>query len=374
MNFEPLRNYIDQMPERGIYGCAIRVWKDHQPIFAHCSGEAEHGKPIRGDETYWLYSSTKVVTATAVMQLLGKGVLSLDDRVSDYLPAYRHLSVLDGDTVRPARTEMTIRHLLTMSGGLNYNYDAPVIRECIREYGSSASTVQIAEALASQPLDFDPGAHFQYSFCHDVLGAIIEVAAGERFGEYVHQNIIAPLDIENLTFHPSDQQMQRLAARYSWDKGNHPVEMDRFSMKCRMSDAYESGGAGLMGDADSYIRFIDALANGGVGKNGAQILTPGLIDLMRTDQLNEIQKRDFARRFGLKGYSYGLGVRTLIDASKSKSPKGEFGWDGAAGAWVMIDPQNHLAAFYVQHVLDCGKAYKEYHPQIRNLIYEGIQG
>ena len=92
------------------------------------------------------------------------------------------------------------------------------------------------------------------------------------------------------------------------------------------------------------------------------------------DQLNEIQKRDFARRFGLKGYSYGLGVRTLIDASKSKSPKGEFGWDGAAGAWVMIDPQNHLAAFYVQHVLDCGKAYKEYHPQIRNLIYDGIQG
>ena len=95
---------------------------------------------------------------------------------------------------------------------------------------------------------------------------------------------------------------------------------------------------------------------------------------MRTDQLNETQKRDFARRFGLKGYSYGLGVRTLIDAAKSKSPRGEFGWDGAAGAWVMIDPQNHLAAFYVQHVLDCGKAYREYHPQIRNLIYDGLQG
>lgn len=374
MNFEPLKDYLNRLSELGIPECEIRVWKDHQMVFAHCCGAAERGRSMQGNAAYWLYSATKVVTATAVMQLLGKHVLSLDDRVSDYLPAYAHLTVIDGKAVRPASTQMTIRHLLTMCGGLNYDCNASAIRECVQRYGQSAGTVQIVEALAAQPLDFDPGAHFQYSLCHDVLAAIVEVAAGEKFSEYVNRNIIAPLEIENMTFHPSKAQLQRLAARYYWDRENHPVEIERESLKFRFSDAYESGGAGLLSDADSYIRFIDALANGGVGKNGARILTPELIDLMRSDQLNEIQKRDFADRFVRPGYSYGLGVRTLVDPTKSKSPKGEFGWDGAAGAWVMIDPENHVAAFYVQHVLDCETAYLDYHPHIRDLIYDGLQG
>lgn len=372
MNFKPLEAYLDQLVNLGIPGCTMRIWKDHEQIYAHSSGEAEHGRPMRGDETYWMYSATKIVTATAVMQLVEKGLLHLDDPVCNYLPAYRHLTVRDGKNVRPASTVMTIRHLLTMCGGLNYDCESQAFRDCVARCGSAASTIRVVEALATQPLDFDPGTHFQYSLCHDVLAAVIEKATGVRFSEYVNQCIIRRLGISDMTFHPTEAQLQRLAARYYWDRENHPVEMERRSLKFRFSSEYESGGAGLLSDADGYILFADALANGGIGKNGERILQQETIDLMRSDQLNAVTGRDFANRFIRPGYSYGLGVRTLVDETKSKSPRGEFGWDGAAGAWVMIDPKNHLAALYIQHVLDCETVYLKYHPHIRDLVYEGL--
>lgn len=94
---------------------------------------------------------------------------------------------------------------------------------------------------------------------------------------------------------------------------------------------------------------------------------------MRQDQLNETSKKDFDL-FGRKGYSYGLGVRTLIERENSgvKSPLGEFGWDGAAGAYAVIDVENQLAIFYIQHVMNCGYVYDVIHPKVRDLTYEAL--
>lgn len=377
MNFKALENYLDHLLELGVPGCELRVWKDHHQIFAHCSGEAEAGRAMQGNEIYWVYSATKVVTATAVLQLIESGDLSLNDLVSDYLPAYKHLNVLDKGIVRPAKTEMTIKHLLTMCSGLNYDCNSQAVKDCIQHYGASASTIQVVQSFAAQPLDFDPGTHWQYSLSHDVLAAIIEVVTGIKFSDYINLNIIQPLGIENMTFHPTAQQIQRLAARYYWDGENHLVEVEKEHLNTmrffQLSDAYESGGAGLLSDAESYIRFADALANGGVGKNGARILTPAYIDLMRMDHLDAETAKDFANKVVRPGYSYGLGVRTLVDESKSRSAKGEFGWDGTAGAWTLIDPQNRIAAFYVQHVIGWLAPQLEYQPRIRDLIYEGLQ-
>lgn len=137
------------------------------------------------------------------------------------------------------------------------------------------------------------------------------------------------------------------------------------------SDRYESGGAGLCGDAASYLLFADAIANDGVGKTGARILRRETIDLWRTPQLTGASKADFDA-LGRTGYSYALGVRVLTDPSTSRGPAGEFGWDSAAAAWVMLDPDHHLCVLFTPHVLDCGRAYVEYHPAMRDLIYEGM--
>ena len=374
MNFDSLSRYLDALPEKGVPGCDMTVWVDHKPVYRRMAGEGRPGKPMDGTETYWLYSATKVFTMTAAMICVEKGLLKLDDPVSKYLPEYASLTVREGETVRPAKTVMTVEHLMSMQGGLDYELSTPALRACYKQYGANATTRQVAAALASQPLNFDPGTHMRYSLCHDVTAAVIEAASGRPFGEFVHENIAAPLGMKTMTFHPTPEQAARVAACYQWDQKERPQPRNPMINPYRLqSEAYESGGAGLFGDLDSYILLTDALANDGVGANGARILSRASIDELRRDRQTGNCRADFDA-MGKAGYSYGLGVRTLVDGSRSRSPIGEFGWDGAAGAWTMIDPDRHIAAFYIQHVHNCGRAFGEFHPAIRDLIYEGLDG
>ena len=127
-------------------------------------------KPLTKSNTYWLYSASKVITCTALMQLVDKGSIGLDDPVSKYLPEYKEMMVKDGSSVRKAENAMTIRHLLTMQSGLNYDLMAPSIRKLLKEKDNKATTREIIGALANEPLDFEPGTRYQYSLSHDVLG------------------------------------------------------------------------------------------------------------------------------------------------------------------------------------------------------------
>lgn len=371
MSFQALTAYLDSLSDRGVPGCGLTVWQEHRPIYRHTTGERTPGVSMDGSETYWLYSCTKVLTMTAATQLIERGLLQLDDPVSDYLPAYAHLMVNDGGEIRPAKTVMTIEHLMTMQGGLDYDLNVPAIRRCL-EADPNASTRQLAEAFARKPLNFDPGTHFRYSLCHDVVAAVVEVASNQRFSDYVRENITGPLGMKTATFHPSSAEFARMAARYHWNEREQPILEDNTVNPYRLTPAHESGGAGLVSDLDSYILLADALANDGVGCSGARILFPASIDAMRQNRLTGPSRTDYDTLCNKVGYGYGLGVRTLTDAASSRSPLGEFGWDGAAGAWMMIDPEHRLAAFYVQHVMSCGRAFAEFHPTIRNLIYEGL--
>ena len=366
MDFSRLTEYLNHLPAEGVPGCEMVVWKDHREIYRHTAGEA------KGGETYWLYSATKVLTMTVTMQLIEKGVLRLSDPVSEYLPAYSCLTVQDGDTVRPAKTVLTLEHLMAMQGGLDYDLTAPAIQRKIRERGGDAGTVEMANCFAEKPLHFDPGLGFRYSLCHDAVGAIAEVATGTPLSVLARENVLEPLDIQNLTFHPEADQLARLAPQYTVDAEGKTVPVPNRRDSLASMPHYDSGGGGLMGDADSYTLLADALANGGVGESGACILSAASIDDMRTNRQSGPSWTDWLKVKHKRGYGYGLGVRTLMDPTSSHSPIGEFGWDGAAGAWVMMDPDNRLAAFYVQHVLNMNRAYYEFHPAIRDLLYEGL--
>ena len=373
MDFDALKEYLDALPGRGVPCGEMRVWVAHEEVFAHTFG-LNRGKPLDGWERYWLYSASKLVCMTAAMQLIERGVIALDDPVSRYLPAYARLSVSDGGAVRPARTVMTLRHLMSMTSGLDYDLAAPGIRACQSRYGSRAGNVRLAQAFAEKPLSFDPGTFYQYSLSHDAMAAVIEVASGMTYGEYCQRNIFDPLEMLHMTFHPSEQDFAVLADKWRWDAEGRLEPMDRREQAFRLSERHESGGAGLMGTVESYIRLADALANGGVGKNGAAILRPQSIDLMRTNQLYGGAFQSWVQKMinGKLGYGYGLGVRTLMDNSRTRAPLGEFGWDGAAGAYVTISPEKRVAAFYAQHVMGCSLAFLAVHPALRDLVYGAV--
>ena len=368
-----LTNYLDSLEKYGIPGCDCAVWHNHRPVFRHMAGYADSvgKKPVTADDTYWIYSVTKLFTCTAVMQLIEKGSIGLDDPVWEYLPGYRDLTVKNGSSVKRAENTMTIRHLLSMQSGLNYNLNAPSIRKVLKDTGGQATTRQVMEALAGEPLDFEPGTHYQYSLSHDVLGAVIEVVSDRQFGRYLDEQIFQPLGMKNTGFELTPDRKANMLAQFQYDvqkKAFVPMSPDNCFV---FSKRYESGGAGLISTVDDMMLFLDALCNGGTSKDGYRLLAPESIDRMRTDQLNDASRADFAL-LGKTGYSYGLGVRTLVDKEKSgsESPLGEFGWDGAAGAYALIDTENRLAIFYAQHVRGCEIAYQEVHPKIRDLSYK----
>ena len=374
MRFEKLSAYLDSLIDENIVpGCDLAVYQDHRPLFRRQAGfsDDDRTRPVRGDEVYWLFSCTKVVTTCAAMQLIEKGLLHPDDPVSDYLPAFASLTVREGDSIRPARRVMTVRHLMSMQSGLDYNLEKPAVLRRIRERNGLVSTRELVDAMAEEPLCFDPGEHFLYSLSHDVLAAVVEAVSGQRFSDYLKDHVFGPLHIGGFSFVLTDELRSRLSALYlHTENGLRLCPPD--SNNYQLTPAYESGGAGLIADVQDYITFADALSCGGVGKDGNRILSPEMIQLWSANQLTPLSRQDFDAWKRL-GYSYALGVRTRVDLSLGgPGSVGEFGWDGAAGAWTMIDPHLHLSAFFAMHVRGFGYSYDVIHPTLRRLIYEGL--
>lgn len=375
MNKALLADYLDSLGQCGIPGCECVVVYNHEIIFRHTSGYSDHGmkKPLTGSNTYWIYSVTKLVTCTVVMRLIDEKLIDLDAPVSDYLPEYKNMMIKTDSGLVPAKISPTIRHLLSMQSGLNYNINSPSIRKVFEDTGNKATTRQVIRALANEPLDFEPGTHFQYSLSHDVLGAVIEVVTGKRLGECFDEYVFKPLGMKDTGFRLTSGLKARMSDQFKFDM-NSMTSSPIPCINCyALSENFESGGAGLISTADDFILFLDAMCNGGISADGYRLVSMKSIDMMRTDQLSESSKKNFDS-WGRTGYSYGLGVRTLVEKEKSgvRSPLGEFGWDGAAGAYALIDVENHLAVFYLQHVTNCGYVYDVVHPRIRDLTYEMI--
>ncbi len=374
MNFSKLDLFMDQMPERGIPGCELAVSKDGKIIYRKGVGYADAAKtrPVSNQDIYWIFSATKVITCIAAMRLVEEGKICLDDPVSKYIPEYSQVMIRhkDGSIVAP-KTAMTVLHLFTMTGGMTYDLKTDAIRSAVHLGGD---TLDIVRAMAKDPLKFDPGTHYQYSLCHDVLAAVVEVASGMRFAEYLQKNIFDPLDIIDMGFRPNEAQKNRFVSMYRYENGTGRVTEKECTNVYQLSPDYDSGGAGLFATVDEYIKIITVIACGGKTRDGYVLLKPETIQMMRENRLCDDALNDFVTS-RLYGYGWGLCGRVHINAIRSLSPTpiGEFGWDGAANAFVMIDTVNHIALYYGTHVVGCDYGYRIIHPTLTSLLYEGLQ-
>ena len=155
-----------------------------------------------------------------------------------------------------------------MTGGLSYDIHTESIRLC-----PDRSTLGIVNAFTKDPLKFDPGTHYFYSLCHDVLGAVIEVVSGMKLSEYMKVKLFDPLGIKDMGFRPNPEQRARLAPMYTYLNGEgKSTRMPRPVCIFTLSEEYDSGGAGLFGTAEEYSKIISAISLGGTAKNGYRVL------------------------------------------------------------------------------------------------------
>ena len=373
MNFEALKKYLDSTGEAGIPSIDCAVTVDHKTVFRYGAGftDAERTVPVKGDELYWLFSCTKPITCTAAMQLVTAGKLGLDDKLSDYLPEFANMVIQQQNTVVEAQNPILIRHLFSMTAGFGYDLRASALLKA-RLSNPRASTRELVRAMASVPLYFEPGTRYRYSLCHDVLAAVVEVVSGMSYGEYLEKNIFAPLGMTDFGFAPTPEQEARICPQFTSRSRLNQYTVRETAIPYRLNECYESGGAGLFGNVDGYVRFADAMACGGVGANGARIISEEGVKMMEVNQLPEAALEDFRTVSHLFGYGFGLCGRVHMSpvVSLAESPAGEFGWDGAAAPYVLIDRKNRLSIFLGAHILGCGYAYEKVHPKVRDLTYQ----
>lgn len=373
-DFSPIARYMEDvvLEQKHVPGCDILIMRDHERLFRHICGysDIEKGQPLSTEHLYYMYSCTKPITVSAGMRLFEEGKLSLDAPVSDYLPAFADVRVQRDGALLPPLHPLTVRHLFTMSGGFDYGAHTPAVDALIAQSGGHATTREIVDLFAEKPLCFEPGARFQYSLCHDILAAVIEAVAGMRFTDYLKAVLFDPVGMTESTFDDTPAVMARLAGQYASDASGHVTRVDDKN-GFRFTDHYESGGAGLICSAQDYALFADTMACEGTAANGYRYLKPETVRLLHTEQLSSFAvDKAFSCAAG-PGYGYGLGVRTRIDNSLGqKSPIGEFGWDGAAGSYVMCDPVNRISIFFAMHVLNWPACIGSDHAVIRDLMYD----
>ena len=373
MNLKALKAYLDTMNKRGIPGCCIVVRQRGKRLLGYGSGASNLDSSVAftPDTLCYVYSCTKVVTCVAALRQYEEGKFLLDDPVDAFLPEFSQMRVRitlpNGEVEeRIARERMTIRHLFTMTSGLDYNLHSPAIDMARKKPG--LTTREGVKALAKEPLLFEPGTHWYYGLSHDVLAALVEVWSGMRFGDFLHKSIFAPLGMKDTSF-LLNQKEKQLATLYTYSGDNNQPEAIAPDLPYRFGSEYESGGAGLISTAEDMARFADALACDGISPDGYRMLAPSTVNLMRMNQLKGQVARDFN---WLAGYGYGLGVRTLVDGAQAGvgGPSCEFGWSGAVGVYLSADPANGVSVYYAQHVLNYPL---NIHGKLRNLVTAGLQ-
>ena len=332
--------------------------------------DREKGEAVRRDHIYRLYSMSKPVTAAAAMVLFERGQLDLAEPVSRYLPEFSGQLVEENGRLVPAVREVTVKDLLGMTSGLMYNGNPGLtgayVTELFRQVDErlltdqAMTTAEIAGALGKGPLAFQPGSSWLYGTSADVLGAVVEAAAGMTFGEFLKKNIFEPLEMKDTGFFVPEGKRDRLAAAY---RLNAAGELERYTQNhlgiinaMDRQPAFESGGAGLVSTIDDYARFAQMLLNEGE-LDGRRILQPATVRFMTAGQLTQVQREAFGRNFAnMPGFSYGNLMRVMVDPGQSATLNhvGEYGWDGWLGCYFANDPAAGMTMLFMMQKTDAG--------------------
>ena len=349
MDFTELDSFITRFLSLGVPGCDCIILKSGKVVFRKQYGLSDPAKmiPVNGTERYHIYSCSKPITCVTALQLWEKGLFKLDDQLADYMPEFKEMLVKTPDGIVPAKNAITIRHLFSMTAGFNYNTAAPSLLKAYDETGGACPTRETMKYLAQEPLDFEPGTNWRYSLCHDVLAAFTEVISGMTFEKLVEKNIFAPLGMKNSTFLlPAAETSTVAPLFYNSGRGIIPRPVHgMLQNNYRLGAKYASGGAGAVSTVDDYSKFLEAWRTDALIKTETR-------RMMTTEQVTEAM---YPSMWFNNNYTYGLGVRVPKPGMAV-----DYGWGGAAGAFLAIEPEAEISLFYAQHVLGTPNADMRY--------------
>ena len=366
---------------RGVLpGAVVLVMRNGGVVYHEAFGYAdrEANVAMTHNALFRIASQTKALVSVATMILQEEGRLLLSDPVGKYIPEFQKTKVAvakpGGYDIVDARRPMTIRDLLTHTAGVSYGSGpARALWEQADITGwyfahRSEPTATTITRMAALPFDAQPGERWVYGYATDILGVVLERAAGRPLDELLQALLTRPLNMRDTHFYPPAEKRARLTTVYSAT----PAGFERAPASGTMvsQGAYldgpkvsHSGGAGLVSTAADYARFLQMLLNGGQ-LEGVRILSPKSVQLMTTNHVGD--------KYTQPGLGFGLGFTVVRDLGERGVPGsfGEFGWGGAYHSTYWVDPAEKLVVVYMTQLIPAGSI--DDFGKLRALVYQAI--
>jgi CubicO group peptidase (beta-lactamase class C family) len=374
-----------------LVGTLLTISRRGEVVHTSVTGLAdrERNSPMREDTLFRIYSMTKPITSVAFMMMIEEGLVSLDDPVHRYIPAWRDLGVFTAGVpgafqTRPTSAPMRIIDLLRHTSGLTYgfqartNVDAAYRKNNIGTIEGDVPLGRMIELLAQTPLEFSPGDAWNYSVSTDVLGHLVGMISGVPFEQFLRTRILDPLGMADTDFCVPHEKRTRLAACYTLDpSGQVVLQDDPATSRFLALPSFISGGGGLVGSAADYLKFCHMLLNGGVA-GGRRFLGPKTIALMTMNHLPGGKElvdlsRSLFSEAAYAGLGFGLGFAVVLDRARTMTPGniGEYFWGGAASTAFWIDPKDELAVVFMTQLIP--STTYPIRQQLRTLVYAAME-
>jgi methyl acetate hydrolase len=333
-------------------------------LYEGAFGTREAGKnaPMTLDTVVWIASMTKAITATAAMQLVERGKLSLDRPAADVVPELAKAQVLDGfdgagqPRLRAPKRPITLEHLLTHTAGFAYEIWRPEIAQ-YQQVTSTPGITTCTNAALTTPLLFDAGDRWEYGINIDWAGKMVEAVAGQKLDRYFQDHIFGPLGMKDTAFKLGASQRARLSAVHQRDdKGVlEPIE---FALP--EDPEFLMGGGGLYGTAPDYLAFAQMIMQGGTHQ-GAQVLRRETVDLMAQNHIGPLEVGAMKTAMPplsndvelFPGMSKKWGLSFLINTQPVPGGRsaGSLAWAGLANTYFWIDRTKHVCGVFLSQVL-----------------------
>ena len=320
------------------------------------------------EDVFALFSMTKSITGTAILQLYEQGLLDLDAPATDYVQEIGEFKVLEGfddkgePILREPKRPITTRMLMLHTAGFGYDFFNHNYNRLAQEHGQ-ASIISASKASLLTPLLFDPGEGWEYGSNIDWCGQIVEAIAGKRLGEVFQSTIFEPLGISNTSFEPDAALRQRMAQIYARDPEDGslaPLELE-----LPLQPEVHMGGHGLFGTVGDYIRFIRMWLNDGEGQFG-QVLKPETVRMASENQLGDRKLPSFtgvipelsndAEFFPGQTKSWALTFMVNDEEAPTGRPANSLGWAGLANLFYWIDRKNGYGGVWATQIFPFGDA------------------
>jgi methyl acetate hydrolase len=317
---------------------------------------------MTADSVFWIASMTKAITAAAAMQLVEQGRLSLEGPIGKVLPDLASPQVLEGfdangnPRLRPARNEITLRHLMTHTAGFCYNMWNGDMVQYLEKTGLPAVTTCKNDALKT-PIMSDPGTRWEYGINIDFVGKAVEAVSGQRLDAYLRDHIFAPLGMSDTSFKLTESQRRRLVGMH----GRGPDgSLAPIPFELEQDPEFHMGGGGLYGTAPDYIKFTRMILNKGRG-NGNQVLKPETVAMMGQNHIGELTMTRMTSAVAFASNDVDLypdmvkkwGLSFLITTARTPEGRsaGSLAWAGLANTYYWIDPARDVTGVILMQVL-----------------------